>query len=98
MGIFVGRNIMMQCTKWLTIGIFLLVIVVISPAMAQTTSTCSASTAIFSLNWKNPTLAEVGEYLCSFLFYPDAQSKFPGLTNSAELIQEDVSGDNQPDL
>jgi hypothetical protein len=98
MGIFVGKNTMMRYAKWLILGILLLPIVVISPAMAQETSTCSASTAIFSLNWKNPTLTEVGEYLCSFLFYPDAHSKFPGLTNSAELLHGDVNGDNQPDL
>ncbi len=88
----------MRYMKWLIIGIFSLPIVVTSPVMAQQTTACSASTAIFVLNWKNPTLTEVGEYLCSFLFYPDAQSKFPGLTNSAELLQEDVNGDNQPDL
>jgi hypothetical protein len=98
MGIFVRSDIMIRQMKWLTIGIFLLAIVVTSPVMAQRSTTCSVSTAIFTLNWKNPTLTEIGEYLCSFLFYPDSDSEFPGLTNSAVSMQQDVNGDSEPDL
>jgi hypothetical protein len=99
MGIFVRNDVMMRYAKWLMIGIFLLSIEVSLSAKAQIpASPCSQFTIIGTLNWREPTIEAIQNYLCFFALGGEGQPDAPDLSENTELIYRDIDGDKEPDL